>query len=182
MAKQVVEIWGMNEIMNVIDGLPQALKYKFVQDTYAKTLNATVVKVAKRLVPVSKTKWDLSSTYKSRQHEMGNLKRSIGVVRGNNRKYPTVFAGPRSKSANFKGGPRNKDDGWYAHMIEFGHWLTTKERSGNQSQLEYVQPQPFMRPAWDQTKNTIEAMIGQSFGKVYISYIKRETRKLSKSR
>ena len=168
MAKQVIEVWGLNEIDKALKLLPQSLQYKFVQDTYANVLTTTVVKIAKQLVRVGKRDM-VSKKVPSRSHTKGNLKRSIGVVRGNNKKFPIVFGGVRSKR-NFKKG--GQDDGWYAHMVEFGH----KDPKGGD-----VQPRPFMRPAWDQAKGRVEGMIGVAFGKQVTRFLKRMTAKQTKS-
>lgn len=159
MPRTTVEIWGLNEVNDLLEKLPNSLSFKFVQDTYAEIAKMGVLKEAKRLVPVGK-KAVVSKKYASRSHLPGNLKRSLGIIRGKNKKYPTVFAGVRSKNIFGRGG---RYDGWYAHMIEYG---TVKQP-----------PQPFMRPAWAMWKGKTESMIGKAFGKQITRYAKRMAKK-----
>ena len=167
--RETIEIWGLNEIEEVLNKLPKSLQHKFVLDTYSEILKNGVIKEAKRLVPVGDNDV-ISRQYASRTHRKGNLKRSLGVIRGKNRKYPTAFGGVRSKSVFRNGGMVN--DGWYAHMVEFGH----KARDGSE-----VLPRPFMRPAWDMWKNKSEQMIGVAFGKQITRYAKRILKRQTKT-
>ena len=170
--RDAVEIWGLNEIEDLLEKLPtQALKYKFVQNTYAIAAQNTTVKEARRLAPKAVSKWELKGWRSKYNHEPGNLKKSIGVIKGKSRKYPSVYIGPRSKLIFGKGGAMSVYDGWYAHMIEFGHKFHG----------EYIPPKPFMRPAWDGTKKKVTDYIGVAFGKEVIRYTKRMTRKMTKT-
>jgi len=168
MAK-TIEVIGMDEINRFLDEIPdKILAFKFVQDTYAEVLKMGVVKEAQRLAPVG-TKEVISRQYASRTHKPGNLKRSIGVVRGKSKKYPSVYAGPKSRNVFGKGA--SSYDGWYAHMIEFGH----AGRDGKP-----IPPKPFMRPAWDIWKGRTMDLVALGYTKQLIRATKRLQRKLNK--
>lgn len=79
----------------------------------------------------------------------GNLEISIGLLPF--RKSPSVFVGPKfrkkRKAGDTYGTSKRKADAYYAGFIEFG---TSK-----------MQAQPFMRPAYDQTKTQVLGLITQ---------------------
>ena len=161
-----IEIWGLNEVDELIKKLPQALQYKVVQDVYYDIMMKGFVKDAKNLVRVA-PKDTISKQHETRTHTRGNLKRSIGVVRGTNRSRPVVIAGVKSREVFKKGGKVN--DGWYAHMVEYGH----KDRSG-----KFITPRPFLRPAWDMNKHKVVNQIGVAFGRLFTRYARQYNKKM----
>lgn len=88
----------------------------------------------------------------------GNLADSIGAVkvgikRGGN--IGQVNVGPR-RGGGFKG--------YHGHFIEFGK----TNRNGTRSTAK-----PFMEPAWEKTKNQVEAGIANNIGRRLLSFMKR---------
>ena len=107
--------------MSDIKGMDQLLKsLKVLPDRIQKNVLVGAIRAG--------TKPMLTEAKNKVPQNTGNLKKSLGVIRAKTRdKTKVIFTiSPR------KGG---KNDGWYAHMVEFG---TSKDR-----------PQPFMRPAFE---------------------------------
>lgn len=121
-----------------------------LQDRILKNAHADAAKpliaTAKNIVPVGKTK---------------NLQSSIGVERVSLKKsneVGLVQVGPRRK-----GGSK----GFHGHLIEYGK----TNRDGSKTT-----PQPFMEPAFNQTKNEVEKNISQSIGRKLTLFLKRTLR------
>lgn len=77
----------------------------------------------------------------------GNLKKSIGIVKRKTKDKSFIWFSVTPR----RGG---KYDGWYDHLVEFGHEL--KSKSGKS--LGFVPPVPFMRKAYEnQTDESIKA-------------------------
>ena len=72
--------------------------------------------------------------------DMGILSESLGSIRMNKARQASIVVGPRVKGKYkaVKNDPANKS-GWYGSFVEFGTSLQSA--------------QPFMRPAWDSTKD-----------------------------
>lgn len=122
-----------------------------LQDRVLKTAHADAAKplieAAKRIVPVGKT---------------GNLKDSIGVERIALKKTNVVGlvqVGPRR---------RRGKKGFHGHLIEYGK----TNRDGSKTK-----PQPFMEPAFNQTKAQVETQIAISVGKKLNQFMKRQLKK-----
>lgn len=118
-----------------------------MQDSILKSAHADAAKplidTAKQIVPVGKTK---------------NLQTSIGVERISIKKTNEVGliqVGPRRKSG-YKG--------FHGHLIEFGK----TNRDGTRTT-----PQPFMEPAFNQTKTQVESRIAESLGKKVYQFMRR---------
>lgn len=170
-----IEIWGLKEIQKVLDGLPEKYSWKLRSDVLATTGRKTFLRSARDRVPVASQKWVQTGKGSGRMHLPGNLRRSIKLWRYTRKaKYPGISVGPRSGSI-FRNGQK-QDDGWYAHMIEYGHKRVSKDGS----QYGYYSPKPFMRPAFDSNKSIFIKQTGEEFGRVAIRFIKRETRRVSK--
>jgi HK97 gp10 family phage protein len=133
-----------------IDAFLKGLPLQF-QDRILKAAHADAAKplvsAAQSLAPLGKT---------------GNLRRSIGVERISLKKtneVGLVRVGPRRKSG-YKG--------FHAHLIEYGK----TNRDGSRTN-----PQPFMEPAFNQTKTIVEGGIATSIGKKLNAFIKRTLKK-----
>lgn len=122
-----------------------------LQDRVLKTAHADAAKplinAAKAIVPVGKT---------------GNLKASIGVERIALKKSNVVGlvqVGPRRKGGN---------KGFHGHLIEFGKTNSNGSRTS---------PQPFMEPAFNQSKVQLEEQIKISLGNKLNQFMKRTIKK-----
>ena len=122
-----------------------------------------LMQAMKRMAPVSTKKTSVSAhkhysqgSFMSRLkfHRPGELKRSIGIVTGKNKKQPLMWVGPRyGKKAV------GDNDAWYFHFLEFG---TSK-----------MSAQPFIRPAYDATKNMIQRIIEADFEKLLNEFVEK---------
>lgn len=91
----------------------------------------------------------------------GNLAESIGVVKTGIKRggqIGQVSVGPR-RGGGFKG--------FHGHFIEFGK----TNRDGSRSEAR-----PFMEPAFNATKNEVEANIAQNIGRRLLNFMKRTLR------
>lgn len=118
-----------------------------LQDRVLKNAHADAAKAlvdtAQSIVPVGET---------------GNLEKSIGVERVSIKKVDAigvVQVGPRRK-----GGYK----GFHGHLIEFGK----TNRDGTKTA-----PEPFMQPAFNQTKDVVERRIAESLGRKLYQFMKR---------
>jgi hypothetical protein len=159
-----ITLSGFKELDKLVKSMPEAVGYKFTTEIFTAIYKRSFIPIVKSKIPVGR-KWGYSAKYSSRIHPPGNLRDSIGTVVGRSRRTPSVYCGPKSRMAFGRGS--TKADGWYAHMIEFGH----KKRNG-----EMQPPQPFMRPSWDIALGTIKKDIIEA----YKAQLKKEVRKYQK--
>ena len=144
-------VLGTEEMNYILQNLPNKINRRVLLSAF-RSAAKPLVKEAKRKVPVSGKKafatvhrhvQKRQVTTLTRVHKPGQLKRSIGTINSRSKQKPSVWVGPRK-------GNKFKDDGWYGHFVEFG---TIKQP-----------PQPFMKTAWDSTKQTVENSIGREIG------------------
>ena len=88
-------------------------------------------------------------------YKPGNLGRSIGVLTF--RRSASLYIGPRSGKKT-----RNGDDGYYAHLVEFG--VPSRGIPAN----------PFIRNTWARTKSQALSMITKSAEKVVKKYANKK--------
>lgn len=151
----------------MLKGLDNSLNKKIIEGTLRVSARP-LVKRARDLAPVGPT---------------GNLKKSIGIFvsRSSDRKANLkagLWVGPRI---------RGKNKGYHAHMIEFG----TEERrpkNGRFLVFEYngvlvfakkakgMQPNPFMQPAYEQTKGQVANGIFDNIEKIFLREVKKAKR------
>lgn len=146
-------------LIKVMESLPAAFTLQERKEILENAAQP-IVDLAKELAPKSKkTHYMYAQGHKlvrgmrapkgmgkvSAVFQPGNLSRSIQILKhGPFRRSPHVYIGPRYP--NRRGGGRNRAP--YAHMVEFG---TVKQDR-----------QPYMRPAFEQTKNIVFNMIKTS--------------------
>ena len=140
-----IDISGDKALKEILDALPKKLQKKLLNKAFRKAAKPLIA-AAKAKAPVSGKKSFLSAhgdfkkgarSTKLVKHKKGELKRSIGVIIGKG-PLAVAYIGPRYGSGK-------ANDAWYAHFVEFG---TVKQKA-----------QPFMRPAWDSTKNRVQDSI-----------------------
>lgn len=95
----------------------------------------------------------------------GNLRAAIGILTF--RRSQALFVGPNVAKGLGNGssgefGPGGKVDAYYAHWVEFG---TVRSAA-----------KPYMRPAWDATKETVEKKIVSEFQKLIQRYERKHTK------
>lgn len=150
MSNVTLSVTGIKEIDNLLKGLPQQLTHRVLQAAHAEAATP-LINYAQGYSPF----------------RTGKLERSIGVVKPSIKKanqIGLVKVGPRY------GAPYN---GRHGHLIEYGHEIVTKsgKRKGR------TKAKPFMRPAFNQTKNKVEARIGEAIGKKLLAFMKRTIKK-----
>lgn len=147
---------GMNTITVNLDKLRKEFGDKPIKKIQEEA-GKLIVQSAKAKVPVStkphkryNTKGKVVATYYP-----GNLKRSIGIVSFKEKKGKITFVGPRlykkDSYGDFKG---NKIDGWYGHFMEYGT-------------AQGQRAQPYMRPAYDETKETVKKKLEQGMQSLF---------------
>lgn len=119
----------------------------FISDTLLLNVHSKaaepLVQRAKLLAPLGKT---------------GNLTKSVGIIKEGIKKSDQlglVKVGPR-RGGNYKG--------YHGHLLEFGK----TNRDGTRTR-----PRPFMRPAFNQTKDQVERIIIYQISKQVSDYIKK---------
>ena len=161
--KVEIKMTNVVELEKYLNEMPDVLGVKFLNDTLKDIGRKTVLKDAKSNVPVG-TKDTTGRT----AHKLGNLKRALSVWNYPRKYGAGVLVGVRSKKT-FKKGSESAD-GWYAHMIEFGHFAGGKKRQKGTG--TYVPPKPFMRPAWEKNKEIFVNMLASATGKAIAKYNK----------
>lgn len=150
MSNVTLSVTGIKEIDDLLKGLPQQLTHRVLQAAHAEAAQP-LVNWAQGRAP----------------YRTGNLERSIGVVKPSIKKanqIGLVKVGPRY------GAPYN---GRHGHLIEYGHNIVTRSgvKKGKTS------PKPFMEPAFNQTKDKVEARIGEAIGKKLLAFMRRTIKK-----
>lgn len=151
-----IRLTGVEEIDQVLKGLPLVVNDKLLQEAHAKAAKPLVDR-AHLLAPVYKT---------------GNLAESIGVVRTKSQLAGSV--GQELGLINV--GPRRKggSKGFAGHLVEKG----TKERSDKSgANRGSVKPEPFMEPAWQQTQGQVESSIADFLGREVNNFMRRTIKK-----
>jgi HK97 gp10 family phage protein len=159
-----IDLVNEKEIEKYLNSIStDALTVKFLNDTLKHIAQVTVLKDARANVPVG-----TQDTTGRTAHKLGNLKRSLSAWNYPRKYGPGVLVGARSKTTFKKGS--SEADGWYAHMIEFGHFAGGKKRKEGTG--TYVPPKPFMRPAWEKNKEIFVNMLASATGKAIAKYNK----------
>lgn len=144
-----MRVTGAKEIDNVLRGLPLQVTDKVLQNSFSDAAKP-LVQAAQSLAPKDK----------------GTLAESIGVTKEPaktlvNRAVGQIQVGPRRKG---------KYKGFAGHLIEFG---TTVRETKSGSNRGNVTPDPFMEPAFNQTKGQVENRINDSIGRKLSAFMKR---------
>lgn len=149
--KPEIKLTGHKEIDAVFRGLPSVIQDKVLQDTHAASLKYTVGR-AKLLAPEGPT---------------GNLVDSLGVIRarGKRSELGLVFAGPRRVGRN---------RGHHGHLVEYGTKARKNKSGANRGKMT---ADPFMEPAWNQSKGKVLDSIAVNLGRKLYSFMKRTIRK-----
>lgn len=148
-----LKLVGDRELAAALRGLPGKLSDTEFQKANVKAAQPLVDRMH-RLSPVGLT---------------GNLADSIGIVKagkGNKGELGMITIGPRRKGG-FKG--------FAGHLNEFG---TKKRRTKTTNANRGVMPkQPFVEPAWEQTKDQVLGSIDKQLGAVITNYWNKTVKK-----
>lgn len=161
-----LKLIGDDKVRNLLKGLDNKLNKKIIEGTFRKAARP-LVRRAKSMAPVGQT---------------GNLRKSIGVFvsRSSDRRSNLkagLWVGPRT---------RGKYQGYHAHFIEFG----TAQRQGPPNQKVIfknrgvtvvikkrdrgrMKPNPFMVPAYNQTRGEVQQGIFDNIEKIFLREIKK---------
>jgi len=155
MSKSLVEIKGFNELQRQLKKLPDKVKKREMHKVLGQVANPTV-KAARSQAPISKKPHLQSGKRTSKLIQPGNLKKSIGKIKGKRglgRENAVLYVGPRSKGKKY--------DGWYGMFVALG----TRFQKSN----------PFMKRAYNQTKGLVTAEAEVKVAR----YIQKQIDKLS---
>lgn len=155
MGKSLVEIKGFAELERKLKQLPDKVKKREMLKILGQVANPTV-KAMRAAAPISKKEHLISGKRARKVIQPGNLKKSIGKIRGKRglgKENAVLYVGPRSKG--------KKNDGWYGMFVAKG---TVKQKA-----------QPFTKTAYSQTKGQVT-----DDAEVKVTrYIKKQIDKLS---
>lgn len=143
-----ISVTGIAEIDRVLKGMPAQLSHTVLGQAHAAAAKPLIER-AKLIAPEGPT---------------GRLIDSIGVEKESFAKagqLGQVQAGPRRSS-------RHK--GHIAHLVEYG---TVSRRNKKGANRGVMKKKPFMQPAFQQTKQIIEASIADNIGKKLASFMKK---------
>ena len=166
------ELDGFKEVENALKKLPEAMRVKTLLKAERKAAKP-LIKAARNRVPTSKVKrvewWG-----KKRTILPGVLKKSIGMIANRKGRYPSINVGPRTS----KGKRKSKWDAWWAHFVEFGTNGFTIGKGKKAGRFIAGQAaQPFMRPAYDETKDKIPEIMADELGKEVMKIFNKTIKK-----
>lgn len=145
-----ISVTGIAEIDNLLKGLPNQVTHRI--------LGAAHLDAAKPLINRA------AMTVRAKS---GRLAASIGGVKVSQRKtneVGLVYVGPRRKKFEYHG--------YHGHLLEYGHKLVSSKRSGKRL-IGFVKPYPFMKPAFEQTKDQVQSNITNSIERKLMSFMRR---------
>ena len=161
------EITGDTELARALQGLPSRISKEAAFAALVEAL-LPVVDAAKARAPV----------------ESGDLRNSIGftIKRYTKSKILLGLVGPLRGYGTGGREPAN-----YAHNVEYGHRIAQGGKldrvDGRKVQrgvfesagtlAGYVAPRPFLRPAWDETKQHTLATLARVFGEKMLAEVRR---------
>ena len=152
MGAVTVKMQGSEEMKKILKEFRNdTFKKKVLTSTYRKA-GKPFIELAKAKAPVAED-WVFRKQSKKGQQSSaqaiapGTLRESIGAWTYGKLNQPHLFLGVRT------GKRAKKNDGWFFKFLEFG--------------TVYINPQPFLQPAWDNTKGAISNAAISSFGKTF---------------
>lgn len=147
----MITVTGVYEIDKVLSGMPKELSHRVLQQANTEAAKVLVSK-AKSLAPEGPT---------------GRTVDSIGTVKPNIKRADelgVVLTGPR----------RGRYGGHAAHLIEYGTKNRKNKRGANRGMMR---AKPFMKPAYEQTKELIFSDINRIIGRKLYQFMNRTLKK-----
>jgi HK97 gp10 family phage protein len=145
-----IRLTGVAEIDAVLKGLPKEVNNKLLTSAHTNAAKFLVDK-AKLLAPEGPT---------------GNLVDSIGTQATgtkNQRALGETNTGPRR-------GRGKGQRGFAGHLVEYGTKQRKTKKGANRGKMT---AEPFMEPAWEQTKGKVEASINDEVGKALVKFMRK---------
>ncbi len=160
MAGVKIYVTGVDQIDNVLKGMPRQLTDKVLQTANAAAAKPLITR-AQLMAPEGPNGYVVDSigVVKTGFNQVASLQRGVGAI----------SVGPR-RGGSYKG--------WHAHLIEFG----TKGRyTLGKGRIRKVvnafrgimKARPFMQPAFEATKNVVLASINTEIGKKLNAFMKK---------
>ena len=127
-----IKLIGDNELAQVIRNLDYVTQQRFLKNILADVGRREIVKYLKIVAPMGQT---------------GNLRRSMGVIRGKAKNTATVFVGPRLSHKESAAGKEGYK-GWVANILEFAKSepRTPKGAEGGRFQRSGKEPKKTFKP------------------------------------
>jgi HK97 gp10 family phage protein len=145
-----IRLTGDDRIDAVLKGLPKEVNNSLLTKSHTNAVKHTVDK-AKLLAPEGPT---------------GNLVDSIGT-------QPTGIKSQRSLGETRTGPRRGRGKGqrgFAGHLVEYGTKTRKTKKGANRGKMT---ADPFMEPAWEQTKGKVEASINDELGKALVKFMRK---------
>lgn len=148
------ELKGMDEVTRALKDLPSKLAKDAAMKAVVSSVQPLIVEAKRNAQKHNRTgSLKISIGFRVKKYRRGN--RTFGIV------------GARRGMGVGKNEPAN-----YAHLLEYGHAIKTKDG------IKTVQARPFMRPAWERTKNeTLKQLTGVFKNEVQMEIAKLASRK-----
>lgn len=154
-----ISVTGIAEIDNLLRTMPKQITHRVMGSAH--------IEAAKPLMDVAKN----IVASREKVQNTGRLEDSIGGIKLSQRstkEIGLVHVGPRRKKGTYRG--------FHGHLVEYGHRLVSSKKSGKR-QIGFVRPYPFMKPAFDKTKDQVGKNISESIQKKLMSRMKRDLKK-----
>jgi hypothetical protein len=173
-----IKVAGFKEARKMLDQLSEKFQYQAIMPVFRKAIKPVVQTGRQNLL-------QHGSQYRK-------LAKSIGVWRGKSRKSPNLFAGPRVKG-------KWSHVGYIAHWVEYGTTGVKKDKGTRKASYagynpEYAKrigklkqgdrfrrdepPRPFMRPAIDSEKSTVERLVEKGLQTELNNLVKKQLKKM----
>lgn len=169
-----VEVKGIQEIMDMFQGLPKRVNKDAVWGRFWKKVSVPLLEAAEKEAPFLKpgSTGRVGVSYPADTEltiSRGTLKKSLKFYRTRASKRDDIhgaYIGPRVKG-KFK---KNKG-GYFGAWVEYGH----KNRDGSMSK-----PNDFMMRAWNQKSNTVLASGFTDAEKIFVKAVAADVRRMRK--
>lgn len=159
-----VQIEGIEKVQRVLKRLPDKLKKRSIQKMFKVALKP-FVSTARDQVP----------------KDTGTLRKSIGLITGRSKEFPSVHVGPRVKKRRAIAKLRASgtkvghygSGGWYGHFVEYGAPKRRRLRKGNTGKTE---KNPYMDRSIKQDRPKIERNVMNDL----IGFVNKHAKRLAK--
>ena len=154
-----ISVTGIAEVDNLLRSLPNQVNHRI--------MGAAHLDAAKPLIDAAQN----IVAGRDKTTNTGRLEQSIGGIKISQRKsgeVGMVHIGPRRKKGIYYG--------FHGHLVEYGHRLVSSKKSGKRV-IGFVRPYPFMKPAFDKTKDEVGRNIVETVQKKLMSFMKKTIKK-----